>query len=175
MAVMYIECPESLTMDHFTEMPDDTKTVFLAGGISGCSDWQTTMVTMLTDASKQRFPAYDSEVGARGMILINPRRSNFDITNPAMSAEQIEWEHKHLQRAHITLFWFPHETLCPITLYELGVAAASNKTIVVGCDPKYQRKFDVEKQLSLIRKNVKVVDNLQELADTVIDLVVTSW
>jgi hypothetical protein len=125
--------------------------VFVAGGISNCSDWQAEFIQKFEDEGNY-------------LTMINPRRHDFDITNPNMSAEQIEWEYKRIQESHIMTFWFPHETLCPITLYELGAAAHSNKTLFVGCHPDYQRKFDVVKQLSLVRPEIQVVFSLDELA-----------
>ena len=64
-------------------------------------------------------------------------------------------------------FWFPEETLCPITLYELGKIAMSNKVMFVGTHPNYKRRFDVIKQLQLVRPEIKVTDNLVDLAKTV--------
>lgn len=148
---------------------EDVFTVFLAGGITNCRDWQSEIANLFDQAVRQTFgPVTDGE---QPIVLFNPRRPYFVITDTAASCMQIEWEHHHLNLADITLFWFPHETLCPITLYELGVAAAAGRRIFVGCDPDYQRKYDVSKQLSLIRPEVTVVDNLQQLVDQVVTTV----
>jgi hypothetical protein len=79
----------------------------MAGGISNCADWQT----QLRELIHQQCPS---------LVLLNPRREDFDATNPNMSEQQIEWEHRHLRQCSAVLFYFPPETLCPITLYELG-------------------------------------------------------
>lgn len=148
-----IECPTVLEEED-THI-DDIR-IFLGGGISNCGNWQREMI--------QRFKSFDDS-----LILINPRRADFDITNPDMSSEQIEWEYDHLHRSSAVLFWFPYETLCPITLYELGVHAAAGTKIFVGCHPGYQRKFDVEKQLSLVRPDVAVHDNFADLVSDISD------
>jgi len=144
--IKYVECPE-----YHLESKISEYTVFLAGGISNCHNWQADIVDMFEDTYKPE--DYDLD-----LILINPRRANFDIEDPDMSREQIEWEFEHLHAVDLTLFWFPPETLCPITLFELGAAASDpNRQIVVGCHPDYARKFDVEVQLALQRPGAKVV------------------
>jgi hypothetical protein len=128
--------------------------VFLAGGITGCPDWQSKMVRLLKDTD---------------LTLLNPRRKSFDMTDPQHSMLQIAWEHRHLFRASAILFWFPKETLCPITLYELGRwAGERQKRIFVGAHPDYARRIDVVTQLALERPEIKVVDNLEDLASQVI-------
>lgn len=145
-----IECPNSLQ-----ETDDDffTTWVFLAGGITDCPDWQKEMI--------ERFKDVDD------LVLFNPRRKEFDITNPTMSEQQIEWEHEHLKTANAVLFWFPYHALCPITLFELGAAMSRGATVFVGCHPAYPRYFDVVKQVALERPSVKVRDNFADLVEDV--------
>lgn len=127
--------------------------VFLAGGISNCPDWQTEVIDELSDIMY--------------LTLLNPRREAFDLRVESESAKQIEWEHYMLNHAGIVSFWFPKETLCPITLLELGKMMMTDKKLIVGCDPEYKRRFDVEKQLQLERPEVVVVDSLKELILTI--------
>jgi hypothetical protein len=95
------------------------------------------------------------------VTIYNPRRNNFDINNPKVSEEQIKWEHKYLHDSNILVFYFAQETLCPITLFELGAALERNiyttfkQDIIVYCEPEYSRKFDVELQIKLAMKNAK--------------------
>jgi len=140
-----IKCPETYTKASSQEIP-----VFMAGGISNCPDWQAW------------FPMLVGELD--DVILINPRRDDFDTSDPEMTKKQITWEHSHLTRSYAILFWFPEETLCPITLYELGRYASIVKPVFVGCHPGYQRKADVDIQLSLIRPDIIVRDNMADLA-----------
>lgn len=131
------------------------KSVFLAGGITGCPNWQQDMVRLLRETN---------------MILLNPRRENFPIDDPGAAQKQIEWEYWHLRRADAILFWFPCETICPIVLYELGAWSmtsgvfAARKPIFVGVHPEYQRRRDVEIQTALERPDVRIVNTLPDLA-----------
>ena len=122
-------------------------TVFLAGGITGCPDWQSAIRTMLDD-----------------VIIFNPRRKDFPIGDPDAALEQIKWEHDHLRLVDAILFWFPCETLCPIVLYELGAWSMAKKPIFVGAHPDYKRRQDVEIQTKLVRPGVEIAYSVQELA-----------
>ena len=95
--------------------------------------------------------------------IINPRRANFDLDNVQLLEPQIEWEHQRLLQASAILFWFPAQTLCPITLYELGAWSMTNKPLFVGTHREYQRKYDVEIQTRLVRPEIKIQDSLVKL------------
>src|SRR5690348_10230732 len=79
--------------------------IFLAGGITDCPDWQSEVVEQLVKTN---------------LMIFNPRRDYFDVEDSRMTFEQIRWEFAHLRLAKGVVFWFPKETLCPITLFELG-------------------------------------------------------
>ena len=131
--------------------------VFLAGGITGCPDWQAEITEYFT----KRLDKASTEV-----VLLNPRRPDFPINDPNASYDQIRWEHKALREADIILFWFPCETMCPIVLYELGAWSMTDKPLVIGCHPEYSRKRDVEIQTGLVRLGeITIVDNLKLLAE----------
>lgn len=149
-----ITCPDKI------ESNDLTLSVFLGGGISNCADWQNDLIAKLKIFSVRNKHIHFN--------VFNPRRDTFDVSNKDDSKFQITWEYRYLHKADINLFWFPPETLCPITLYELGAAAHYSNCLLVGCDPNYQRKFDVEIQLSLIRPEVRVVDSLENLMSQLI-------
>lgn len=122
--------------------------LFLAGGITNCPDWQSDATEQLKNLTG---------------VILNPRRPYFP-DNPKLADEQITWEYHALRKADTVLFWFPQETLCPITLLELGVfTQRKNTKLIVGTHPNYQRKFDVTKQLQLARPEVIVYDDLTEL------------
>jgi hypothetical protein len=127
--------------------------LFLAGGISGTFDWQADVVARLADLP---------------LVLLNPRRKNFPIDDPAAAPAQIEWEFRHIRRATAVLFWFPPETLCPVALYELGGRAlVREQPLFVGTHPDYQRRLDVEVQLRLARPEVAIASDLESLAGQV--------
>ena len=142
-------------IEALTEFEGPGPSVFLAGGISGTFDWQADVVARLADLP---------------LVLLNPRRKDFPINDPAAAPAQIEWEFRHIRRATAVLFWFPPETLCPIALYELGGRAlVREQALFVGTHPDYQRRLDVEVQLKLARPEVTVVSDTAALAVQVRD------
>jgi hypothetical protein len=136
----YLEAPAEFT--------GDGPSLFLACGITSCPDWQADVVRLLADLP---------------IFLLNPRRADFPIHDPSAAQAQIEWEHLHLRRATAILFWFPCETLCPISLYELGAWSMIAKPLFVGVHPNYQRRRDVEIQTRLARPDLTVVYSLADL------------
>jgi len=138
--VRYVEAPE--------EYVGDGPKLFLAGGITGCPDWQQDAVSMLRDVPD--------------LVVLNPRRTPFPIHDPDSAAEQIGWEFRHLDRADVVLFWFtdaPSDQ--PIVWYELGVHAATGRVpVAVGADPAFHRRRDVELQLALARPALPVPTTL---------------
>jgi hypothetical protein len=128
------------------------KSVFLAGGITNCLDWQTYVANKLKD---------------RDITVFNPRRKNFPILDTNAAREQIEWEHQRLRSADINAFWFPKETLCPIALFELGGALERNKPLVIGIDSNYLRKKDIEIQVSLQRPETKICYSLDDFVNEI--------
>lgn len=121
--------------------------LFLAGGISNCPDWQKEILSY--------FESTD-------MVIANPRREFYATDTYAQ--EQIAWEYDALHKSVMVSFWFPEETLCPITLFELGVFTQRKDIhLVVGTHPNYGRKLDVVEQLKLARPEVKVVHSLEDL------------
>ena len=124
--------------------------LFLAGGIQGTPNWQKDFVEKLGDLD---------------IVVYNPRRKNFPIKDPNAAEEQITWEYKHLRKADVITFWFPKETDCPITLFELGAHSKGNKPITVGVHKEYSRKQDVEIQMKLVRPELEIVYNLEDLVE----------
>jgi hypothetical protein len=139
----YIEAPQ--TYD------GDEASLFLAGGITGCPNWQSEVVTKLQDLP---------------LIIYNPRRSNFPQHVDA-AKEQIAWEYSHLRKATAISFWFPKESLNPIVLYELGAWCMTSKTLFLGVHPDYQRVQDVVIQTALVRPDISIVQTLEELIQNI--------
>lgn len=132
-----------------------TPAIFLAGGITNCVDWQNRAEELLANLSIK----HDQKV-----VTFNPRRADWDVDDKEVYKEQIAWEHRHLKMADVVLFWFPHETLCPITLFELGKMLGQHKDIVVGCHEKYARRLDLVEQLKL-EGYPEPLDNFKELVN----------
>lgn len=141
----YIEAPN--------EVEPATASLFLAGGITGCPDWQSELAELLRESS---------------LTVFNPRRANFPIHDQNAALGQITWEHRALRRADAVAFWFPCETLCPIVLYELGAWSMTDKPIFVGVHPRYERKQDVLIQTELVRPSVHVTFSLEHLAKQIL-------
>lgn len=140
----YIECPDVYE--------GNEKSLFLAGGITNCSNWQLELVSLLKDED---------------ITLLNPRRKNFPINDSKAAEEQIKWEYTHLRKAKAISFWFPKETICPIVLYELGAWSIADKPIFVGTHPEYSRRQDVEIQMKLVRSKIKIVYSIEKLAEQI--------
>jgi hypothetical protein len=140
----YVEAPDT----YRSEEPS----VFLAGGITGCPDWQSRMVDMLEDTS---------------LVLYTPRREDFPIEDPGAAEEQIRWEHEYLREADAISFWFPKDSVCPIALYEIGAWSMTDKPLFVGTHPEYPRKQDVEIQTGLARPDLDVAYSLEDVVDEV--------
>lgn len=142
----YVEAPNALP-----KIDDSDVIVFLAGGISNCPDWQSEAVALLEQSGI-----------ADRLVLVNPRRKEY-IEGLTAASEQIVWEHFMLRASHIILFWFPCETVCPITLYELGAWSTTDKPIVIGTHPNYSRRFDVVTQTSLVRPKLSIYSDLRDV------------
>jgi len=134
------------------ELFDTHTKLFLAGGITGCPDWQQEMRALLDDTN---------------LTLLNPRRADFPIGDPNAALEQITWEYYMLRISDAIMFWFPEETLCPIVLYELGAWSMTKKPIFVGVHPDYQRRQDVEIQTKLVIPEIEIVYSIPDLADQI--------
>lgn len=151
--MLYIEAPNQCPLDY------KKPRVFLAGGITGCRDWQAEVVEKLNDVD---------------ITVFNPRRVNFPIDDPGAAVEQITWEFEHFRKASLISFWFSPETVQPIVLYELGAwlmqgfiyrESLKQKNIVIGVDPGYQRKQDVYIQTRLMSSDIKIVETIDDLVD----------
>jgi hypothetical protein len=140
--------------------PIHERRLFLAGGITNCWNWQEYLTTKLEHLS---------------LSIYNPRRDNFNTANKTESEEQIKWEYKNLRACNQVVFWFSYETLCPITLFELGgrleaqsalVRGSPYQALIIGCHYDYQRKFDVQYQAGL--RGHEVLTSLDDIAEQVI-------
>ena len=107
--------------------------IFLAGGVTYSPNWQKEALEMLVDT---------------GLVVANPRRDEIISAIGDTARRQIVWEFENLKSAKVVLFWFPNaETI--ITFLELGKELARKSNIVVGVDPDYNRRFDIETQVHL--------------------------
>ena len=148
--MQYIEAPN--------EIETKAKKLFLAGAITGAPEWQKTVLDKMGDLD---------------IAVYNPRRKNFPIDDPSAALKQITWEHKYLNAADMISFWFCKETMGPIVLFELGAWTKTDKPLVVGMDPEYERRQDVEIQTKLERPDLKIVYSLDDLVKGIYDLLLS--
>ena len=138
-----------------SEIDNSCTYVFMAGGISKCWDWQDRCCELIQEIAK------DNEINTDRLIIFNPRRLSFDVSDKNASDEQITWEYDYLNLCDIfSMYFCESDSVQPICLYELGhyipgiVSQYSNyrkalQHIVVTAESNYARCYDVEKQLEL--------------------------
>ncbi|MFZ2072641.1 MAG: nucleoside 2-deoxyribosyltransferase domain-containing protein [Minisyncoccia bacterium] len=139
-------------IEALNEYEGDEISIFFAGGITNCSDWQKELADKLKDLP---------------ITILNPRRKNFSTLSLEGEEEQIKWEFNHMRRASAISFWFSKETLNPITLLELGSQLSLNKKLFIGIDPDYQKKDNVIIQTKLARPQIEIVYSLDDLASQI--------
>jgi len=130
----HIQAPNESTWNN------NEKKIFLAGGCA--TEWRWELIQMLANTS---------------LVFLDPKRDD-----ACSKKEMVRWEHKHLLLTDAILFWFPKETLCPMTLYELGTWAQTRKNLFVGVHPDYAKREDVEIRLALA--DVEIVYSLEKLS-----------
>ena len=128
-------------------LEDGEVSVFLAGGITNCPNWQEDIISRLKDLSTDK------------LVVLNPRRENFPINDPSASYQQIEWEFKALENADIFSMYFSSGVSDqPICMYELGRNLLKMQIkkpidwkdrIIISTEEDYKRKQDVLIQTEL--------------------------
>ena len=121
--------------------------VFLAGGITNCPNWQDDIIGRL------------KEYNLDNLAIFNPRRKNFPINDPNASHEQIWWEFCKLEEADIFSMYFSSGVSDqPICMYELGRYIVRMQMrfptnwkdrIIISVENGYKRKQDVLIQTEL--------------------------
>jgi hypothetical protein len=148
-----VQCP-----DLITKIPGwhGYKSIFLAGGITGCGNWQDEITEMFKHTN---------------LIVCNPRRADYvDNTKPFNfnEEEQVKWERGHINECTGSLFWFPSSSVCPIALFELGTLVAHHEHLFIGADPAYPKRENLFGQLKLFIREPIMYDNIQTMANAVI-------
>lgn len=141
MKIIVKTAPEAIYPEDYST----SNTVFLAGGITNCVEWQDLVIEYLmkTEADLNR-----------DILILNPRRPNFPMGDQAEAGRQIEWEFDALNASNVFSVWFSNSSsVQPITLYELGrqmvIRAKYPNSVIVGVGPAYSRLYDVYKQVVL--------------------------
>lgn len=133
--------------------------VFLAGGITNCKEWQKIVIEELKDEE---------------VSIFNPRQAHFDVNDKNASWKQILWEYEHLEQMDIFSMYFCNDDSDqPICMYELGrnIVRMQNrypndweKRIVISVEDGYRRKQDVLIQMQLCAGNVFVEGDADPVA-----------
>ena len=132
--------------------------LFLAGGITNCPDWQSAIIKRLEEY-------YNLE----NLVVFNPRRENFPIGDRNESYKQIEWEFKYLEKVDIfSMYFCSGESDQPICMYELGRNIVRMQTkypvswkdrIIITVENGYKRKVDVYIQSALAGLRIMPFDD----------------
>ena len=154
--------------EHYNPYDKDV-TVFLAGGITNCHDWQKYVIDTIKN---------DYSVINDSLALFNPRRDNFPINDKSASRQQITWEYDMLEKCDIFSMYFSSGVSDqPICMYELGrnilrmqtrFPADWHKRIIISVEDGYRRKQDVLIQTELATNN-KIFVNTQISEDMCMD------
>lgn len=138
------------------KLQDGEISVFLAGGITNCPNWQNDIINRLDKFCSNR------------LVVFNPRRDNFPINDNNAAYQQIEWEFNALEKADIFSMYFSGGVSDqPICMYELGRNIVRmqmrypcdwQKRIIISVEDDYKRKQDVLIQTDLACQNTLSVN-----------------
>lgn len=126
---------------------------FMAGGLQKC-DWHNEFLDMLSDLDPHH------------LVVYNPKRSSFDMSDPKEAERQIKWEFKflnmYLDRPYIFSMYFDDsESSQPICFYELGrymaLLSPYFEHAVISSHPKFSRSLDVLVQVGLVTEDPNFV------------------
>ena len=148
-----------ITAPEIYNQKENEISVFLAGGITNCDNWQQDIIRYI-----KRFRPDDMD---NDLIIYNPHRDNFPINDPLAADEQICWEFKNLSKMDIfSMYFCKGESDQPICMYELGRYISQmqirfpidwQKRIIISVEDEYKRKNDVLIQCELsCGKQIKV-------------------
>ena len=129
--------------------------VFLAGGITNCENWQKEII---------------KELEFEDITIFNPRQKNFDINDKSASVKQITWEFERLEQMDIFSMYFCNSSSDqPICMYELGrnIIRMQNRfpnnwqdRIIISIESGYKRSQDVIVQTALCAPCLFVDNNV---------------
>ncbi len=120
--------------------------VFLAGGIANCEDWQQVVVDAFRETD---------------LVFFDPRQNTFEDTADTR-VEQIAWENAGVARSWAMVFWFVEESLCPMSLLELGFQLARpDLPVIVGIHPAYARRECLSSQIATIDPRLPIASSVE--------------
>ena len=156
--ITLFNAPEEYDYDNWGGInPEKVIKIFLAGGITGCRNWQDDCLKEL-----------DYICHNKNVWVYNPRRQFFNLSDPNAATEQIAWEFKHLEEMDIFSMYFcaSETSVGPICLYELGRYLCRMQMrfpkdwmerTVISIEDGYSRLRDVCMQLELAAPKLGVL------------------
>ena len=139
-----------ITEPNYYEPHDKDVSVFLAGGITNCPNWQKKVIETIKNTYS---------IVTDSLVLFNPRRDNFPIHDKSAASQQIEWEFDMIEKCNVFSMYFSSgESDQPICMYELGrnilrmqmrYPADWQDRIIVSVEDGYHRIQDVLIQTEL--------------------------
>ena len=107
---------------------EDKILIFLAGGITNCSNWQDSLIWHIKNYNHSIDPDSDESIG--DILIYNPRRDDWNSAwSHQQIREQIEWEQEKLEEADLIIMNILDDSKSPISLLELGLYGPSGKLI----------------------------------------------
>jgi len=155
------------TLYDLPDYPERKLRIFLAGGITGCRDWQKECIEQLDKI------LYNND--EHNVLIYNPRRDKWDMNDPSAGRRQIDWEFQNLERMDIFSMYFCTSDMSvgPICFYELGryicrmqmrFPNSWQKRIVISTDHGYSRTEDVYWQSRLAGDGIRINNEVSPLA-----------
>lgn len=130
--------------------------LFLIGNIYDCEDWQSYVIKELINIPN---------------LTIYSNRVKNKIEDKKTREQYLVWEFNHLREADLIIFWFSGGFSVIDIFYELGMHGNSTDTpIMIGIDPKYERKQDVIIQTSLARPEVPIFNSMQDMIEDIYNI-----
>ena len=130
--------------------------IFLAGSITGRPDWQARAIELIA-------------ASAPDLTVANPRPRRAIPSYRREARARIAWEHDHLMRARLVLFWLTADRdVRPLDLLELGAALGRGQDIVIGVDPDSPHRLDIVILTALECPRLTIHTTLEALVDAAI-------
>jgi len=122
-------------------------TVFLAGGITNCENWQKEVINYLMSLPEEKTDK---------LVIFNPRRDKWPKSSDTEEIRrQINWEADYIRSADVFSMYFTNTEKSdqPICFYELGrYSGVFGKKDIISYQEGFKRALDVEFQMSTIKK-----------------------
>lgn len=135
-------------------------TVFLAGGITNCENWQKEVIDYLKSLPEEKTDK---------LVIYNPRRDKWPKNSDTEEIRrQINWEADYIRSAIIFTMYFTNTEKSdqPICFYELGKYANNRLNDIISYQEGFKRALDVEFQMSIqggynacIHKNITPIQH----------------